>query len=369
MKKVQANSKTSKTLFSLFAALMALMLLAAPALASHKADHTQGSSSSPAKGGDRDGDADSDPGTSYTEDNDTNDGGTKNNVKDDGDNAHPSGKDRSVENGKSGNQGKSESDPDDDGRGPDRSNGGPDKPNGSGGVDKADQDGNNGCGNDDDFEDDNEGWCGKPPKTDKGDQVKGDNKPCDADETMPGTQPCDKGDEVCDANENMPAGHEKDCDEVEGDDVCEDDDTMANGEACEKDSDKITICHATGSALNPYVTITIDTNGLNGHGDHEGDIIPAPMGECGAEVEGSETPSVDEDGAAPEDTVLGENLSQPGEATGEEGPSVLGASVEAEEEGGVLPFTGGAVLPFLLVAAALIGTGVFLFRRKSAQGV
>ncbi|MDQ3952344.1 MAG: LPXTG cell wall anchor domain-containing protein, partial [Actinomycetota bacterium] len=45
-------------------------------------------------------------------------------------------------------------------------NGGPDKPNGSGGVDKADQDGNNGCGNDDDFEDDNEGWCGrKPPKS------------------------------------------------------------------------------------------------------------------------------------------------------------------------------------------------------------
>ena len=47
---------------------------------------------------------------------------------------------------------------------PDRSNGGPDKPNGSGGVDKADQDGNNGCGNDDDFEDDNEGWCGQKPK-------------------------------------------------------------------------------------------------------------------------------------------------------------------------------------------------------------
>ncbi|HEX7168952.1 MAG TPA: hypothetical protein VF230_18385, partial [Acidimicrobiales bacterium] len=102
--------------------------------------------------------------TITTEDNDTNEN-TPNNVSDDGDNAHPSGKDRSVEHGGSGNQGKAQSDPDDDGRGPDRSNGGADQPNGPGGVDLADQDGNNGCGNDDDFEDDNEGWCGKPEAT------------------------------------------------------------------------------------------------------------------------------------------------------------------------------------------------------------
>jgi uncharacterized surface protein with fasciclin (FAS1) repeats len=47
----------------------------------------------------------------------------------------------------------------------------------------------------------------------------------------------------------------------------------ANGE-------KITICHATGSTKNPYVEITIDTNGLNGHKHHSGDIIPAPAGGC-----------------------------------------------------------------------------------------
>jgi hypothetical protein len=111
--------------------------------------------------GDRDGDADRHRATAYTEDDDRNDGGTRNNVADDGDNRHPSGRDRSVEHGRSGNQGRAESDPDDDGRGPDRSNGGPDKPDGTGGIDKADQDGNNGCGNDDDFEDDNEGWCGR----------------------------------------------------------------------------------------------------------------------------------------------------------------------------------------------------------------
>jgi len=42
------------------------------------------------------------------------------------------------------------SDPDDNGKGPDR---------GDGTVDKEDW--NNGCGNDDDRDDDNEGWCGK----------------------------------------------------------------------------------------------------------------------------------------------------------------------------------------------------------------
>ena len=105
--------------------------------------------------------------TTWTEDNDTNDGGTPNNVVDHGDNRHPSGKDRSVEHGKSGNQGKATSDPDNNGKGPERHSGGADKPNGKGGLDKADQDGNNGCGNDDDFEDDNEGWCGRKPKSAK----------------------------------------------------------------------------------------------------------------------------------------------------------------------------------------------------------
>ena len=44
--------------------------------------------------------------------------------------------------------------------------------------------------------------------------------------------------------------------------------------------DKITICHATSSKTNPYNEITVSVNGLNGHGDHEGDIIPAPEGGC-----------------------------------------------------------------------------------------
>lgn len=169
--------KTRRPASSFFTALLSvialLALMATPALAHHKADHTQGGgneksadAASDDGASDRDGDADSSTSTAYTEDNDTNDGGTANNVADEGDNAHPSGKDRSVENGGSGNQGKSESNPDDS-KGPMRYEGalGDDKPNGPGGTDLADQDGNNGCGNDDDFDDDNNGWCGKPKKT------------------------------------------------------------------------------------------------------------------------------------------------------------------------------------------------------------
>jgi len=54
---------------------------------------------------------------------------------------------------------------------------------------------------------------------------------------------------------------------------------------------KITICHATGSEKNPYVEITISTQGeLNGHLPHHDDIIPAPAEGCpgvagGASVE------------------------------------------------------------------------------------
>lgn len=45
-------------------------------------------------------------------------------------------------------------------------------------------------------------------------------------------------------------------------------------------SGKVTICHATGSQTNPYNEITVSVNGLNGHDKHEGDIVPAPAGGC-----------------------------------------------------------------------------------------
>ncbi|MBA2725591.1 MAG: hypothetical protein H0U53_06345, partial [Actinobacteria bacterium] len=145
---------------SVLSMLLTLSLFAAPVAAADKngSDPMNGASEQAQEGSQRH--QQSVPGV--TEDNDTNDGGTPNDVPDVGDNQHPSGKDRSVEEGGSENQGSSDSDPDDDTRGPERTNGGPDKADGSGGVDLADQDGNNGCGNDDDFEDDNEGLCGGP---------------------------------------------------------------------------------------------------------------------------------------------------------------------------------------------------------------
>lgn len=42
----------------------------------------------------------------------------------------------------------------------------------------------------------------------------------------------------------------------------------------------ITICHATSSETNPYEEITVSASGLNGHGDHEGDVIPKPAEGC-----------------------------------------------------------------------------------------
>ena len=200
MNKAARTTSKAASIFTVLFVMALLAMSAAPAFAHHKADHEQGTQAEDTTTDEREGkgsdsDRDGDAGnteTPYTESNDTNDNGTGEDVADDGDNAHPSTKDRSVENGSSTsnpNQGKSESDPDDDGRGPERTNGGYDKPNGTGGVDKADQDGNNGCGNDDDFEDDNEGWCGKKPaKPVKVNPIVEDKKVCPAGSDFPGKE-------------------------------------------------------------------------------------------------------------------------------------------------------------------------------------
>jgi hypothetical protein len=49
----------------------------------------------------------------------------------------------------------------------------------------------------------------------------------------------------------------------------------------ENQNGKITLCHATGSATNPYVEITVSVAGAtHGHAKHPGDIIPAPADGC-----------------------------------------------------------------------------------------
>ena len=334
---------------SIFAAvLVALLALWAPAaLAHHKDDHTQGgqetsetsedtkgndrksgyedNSSEPQEtnqgaGSDHDGDADSDGGTAYTEDNDTNDNNTANNVPDDGDNAHPSGKDRSVENGGSGNQGKSESNPDDS-KGPMRYEGkiGDDKPNGPGGTDLADQDGNNGCGNDDDFDDDNNGWCGKPTRV----KPSGTNTPvCDADATMAGVQKCEeiKGDVIVDSPTKP----------------CDADATMPGTQKCEKPDD----------VLGGEVTKTCPA----------GTVMDA-SGNC-LEVNPS-APTVD--------SVLGVRVNAAAQPAAVAPAAVAPAAVAPAPaaQGAVLPFTGASdLLPLVTVALLLIAAGALGLRGR-----
>ncbi|MDQ3914917.1 MAG: hypothetical protein M3323_06230 [Actinomycetota bacterium] len=160
---------TAPATLILLALIVSVILIPVAASAHHKDGHDAGkaraSTSTPvatAGTGDHDGDADLDPVTTIEDSHEAEVGVN--------DNQHPSGKDRSEEPGGSGNQGKSESAPDDNvgpmrnecGESPtsDPRGGCTDKPGGSGGMDLQDQDGNNGCGNDDDFDDDNNGHCG-----------------------------------------------------------------------------------------------------------------------------------------------------------------------------------------------------------------
>ena len=51
--------------------------------------------------------------------------------------------------------------------------------------------------------------------------------------------------------------------------------------ATRNQNDKVTLCHATGSATNPYVEITVSAEGAtHGHAKHPGDIIPASADGC-----------------------------------------------------------------------------------------
>ena len=46
--------------------------------------------------------------------------------------------------------------------------------------------------------------------------------------------------------------------------------------------DQVTICHATGSAENPYVQMTLDSTAMLEHINHEDDLVPAPAEGCPA---------------------------------------------------------------------------------------
>ena len=253
-----------------------------------------------------------------------------------GESLHPSGKDRCVEKGGSGTQGRSQSDPDAD------SNGGLDKPDGDGGINTADQDGNNGCGNDQDFEDDNNGWCGRKPHP---------NKP----ETPEGGTP------------GGPAAG----DDGSGDDVTGGDTSTGDGDTSVDDGDS-----STGDGD----TSTDDgaTTGDGGAGDSgSGDgsqTPPAP----------SDTPTGDdidltvggrELETAESDQVLGSTLTSNELATGPGatiggGDGVLGAGGAVTPVGATadaaLAATGATVWVLLGAALAALSIGVLAVRRSAA---
>lgn len=167
----------------------------------------------------------------------------------------------------------------------------------------------------------------------------------------------------------------------------------------EPDRARVTLCHATRSATNPYVVITIDENGLHGHDGHDGDIIPAPAGGCpvaaatppataATTTTTTTTPTVPTTvppartvasmGGATEvrTLVLGEVLGapiqfgmatfasgSPSEAVANPAPAevptrVLGATLE--RSAGTLPRTGGAVTTLLACALGLLVLGAAL---------
>ena len=295
-----------------------------------------------------------------TEDNDTNDGDTPNNVVDDGDNRHPSGKDKSVEKGNSGNQGKSTSDPDDDGRGPDRSNGGADKPDGPGGVDLADQDGNNGCGNDDDFEDDNEGWCGGKPKPER--QA--------ADEAPKPVESCTDGSDAAECDADNPA-----C--TPGAVGCDDEDTCsaevpecsAGGEedTCSAD---VPECIGGGSDTDTDVDLVGSPDLAGGDGtDTDVDLVGSPDVAEGDGTDGEA--ALGSEGQVEDETdVAGVMVERPSASPaarllGGAGALASGADrVAAAAADAVLAATGLPTLILGLLALAGIGAGTGLVRRN-----
>ncbi|HAV77094.1 MAG TPA: hypothetical protein DCX53_07055 [Anaerolineae bacterium] len=80
-------------------------------------------------------------------------------------------------------------------------------------------------------------------------------------------------------------GGDKDPSNENGNDLDNDKDKNKNKDKDKPDDpNKITICHKTGSAKNPYVELSVAKNATtDGHATHDGDIIPIPESGCPTE--------------------------------------------------------------------------------------
>jgi hypothetical protein len=111
---------------------------------------------------------------------------------------------------------------------------------------------------------------------------------------------------------------------------------------------KVTICHATGSETNPYVRITVDTHALEAHTSHQdGDYIVNPTGPCpGVTIPagvGNPPSGIVSGGGLP---PAGGQLPEAGQPAAEDQPAsgVLGVSEEGGGGSGGAPEDEGAVL-------------------------
>ena len=211
--------------YSLMGALCMMLILAAAGLADGGSDWESGDGSAvtaaknmPGNPGNED--ANGNPGNQGGNGNPGNEGGNGN-PGNEGAKGNPGNE---GGNGNPGNEG-AKGNPGNQG-----GNGNPGENGNGNGSDKSDED--HGNGSDKSDKDDKSGRDDKSDKDDKGDK---DNGKPDKD---------DKGDK----DNGKPA--------------------------------KVTLCHATGSETNPFVTITVSENAVDAHRRHGGDIIPAPAGGC-----------------------------------------------------------------------------------------
>jgi hypothetical protein len=168
---------------------------------------------------------------------------------------------------------------------------------------------------------------------------------------------------------------------------------------------KTTICHATGSATNPYVEISIPPPAVRAHSRHQDgrDIIPAPAGGCPGAAAGVTSTAQQSSGTttAPTDapsTVAAQTaatlvasmpVKPPADAAAPARQGVLGVTASssphsaaparvgdatrpadgpaASRDGGSgLPFTGFAAMLAVALGLALVATGAGLKRASRA---
>jgi hypothetical protein len=147
---------------------------------------------------------------------------------------------------------------------------------------------------------------------------------------------------------------------------------------------KVTICHATGSATNPYVEITVSVNALPAHTRHQGgEDVVNPSGPCNAPAAASAaapgaaaSPPPDADAASPPSagaTPAPNSAAPPGEGGGVRGVETATADVQTAADRGAherdsarsassggLPFTGFAILLLVLVGTSAVLAGAKL---------